>query len=149
MPFGSKLHPGCAETDRSGRHRPNAAATSFLEQQSSGVEGEEVDRVDQQIHTVQERIDVGTINEIREDIQFQFGIDVAGCLAKDGSFRLIERADRRAELSIEVAHGKLVGIGDPELADPQSRERHQVQAANSTHAGNRHTAIAQSFLFAG
>ncbi len=141
--------PGRAEANRTCSNDPNTALAGFAEQQATGFEGEEINRVDHQIDIVQKLIDVFFSDVFTENVDFQLGIDTLGRGSEHIDFRHANGFDRGSKLPIEVLRFKFISVGNPEFTYAHSREGHQVVSTHTSHAGNRHPTFSQSLLFLG
>ena len=77
---------------------------------------------------------------------FELGIDVTRHLDEDVELRPSERRHRRADLAIEVREIEGIELGEIERADPESRERQQMKAADAAEARDRNALPTQRRL---
>src|SRR5262249_53736434 len=128
--------PGGAEAQWAGRHRPDAAPPRFAKEQPAGLDGEEVEAVDEDIDAGQEGGNVALRDPFGKDLQVDFGIDGLGLPCQDFGLALAHGVDGHAVLTVEVGQLEAVGVGNVKGADPQPCEGCQVNAADAAQAGN-------------
>ena len=135
-----------AHADRGCADRGDAERMTARIDQTSYVEHEEVEPIDEQIDVAQEVIDVLGRDAVAEPRDPQLGVDVARHLVEHLDLGSVHRRHHRAGLAVDVDHVEAVEVGDVKTADAQAGERDQMDAAHAAHAGNGHRLVAQRLL---
>jgi hypothetical protein len=123
--------PGRAESDRPCGDSPDSPLAGFAECRSPGVHREEVNPVREHVRAVQDGRDVGRINRFSKYPKSHLRIDCGRLLGDHFGLVAAQCADLGAVLAIEVGHDDFIGICYAKFADPEPRQRDQVNAADA------------------
>ena len=140
--------PG-SHSERSGRHRRDAKPCAGRKCRLAGRERKEVEAIHIQIDACKKVWQIRCVDALRKDFDFDFRVDVSCHRRKDFNLLEIDGRNGRTDLAIEVFDRERIEVGNVKGAYPQARERQKVNAADATHAGNRHPLVLQSNLFRG
>ncbi len=135
-----------AEANRPRRQDVQAFPPRFVEQQAAAVEGEEIDAVHDDVHALQELVDIFRLDAFAEEHDLGFRVDGQRHLAHDLHLLAAERVHRRPDLPIEVAQLEGVEVGEVKATDAHPRQRHEVQSADAADAGHRNPRVPDSLL---
>jgi hypothetical protein len=127
----------------------NAVHTAMLEDALARIEGKEIQAVDVQVDAVQEGGHIAGVDAGAKHFDVELGIDVARHARRHLGLGQAQGRHERGGLAVEVGDIEGIEIGNAEGADPEARQRQQVDAAHPAHAGNGNALAAEQCLFFG
>ena len=140
---GEEAHPHA--NGRRGHGRDAALGTAGKDGGADG-QREEVEPVHEQVHAIQEGIDVAGLHAVGEQGEVQRGVDGAGHLRQHLHLGPAQRGHGGAGLAVHVLDAEAVEVGDVELPDAQPGQCQQMEAADTPEPGDGNAPGAQGQL---
>jgi hypothetical protein len=133
-----KQDQGHAHPDWGGGQRRYAKRGAPGEHKSTKPQFKKIEAVHEQISIAKEIINRFSRHPMIEPPNPQFRVDGARHFLEYRRLLAPDRAERGANLTIEVHELEMIGVGDRERANTQPSERQQVHATDAAHASDRH-----------
>ena len=143
---GQEIEQCGADAERGDGHRRDSVLIAVGENGFARLEGKKVQAVDVKIDIAEKLVEIAGVDAERENGNVHFRIDVECHSGQNLNLGLAQAAHRGADLPIEIGDLKAVEVSDVELADAESGEGEQVEAANAAHAGDGDPFVAQDRL---
>src|SRR5689334_9860698 len=91
-----------SHADRAGDHCRNTELVKPRDKLQAEFEDEAIERVDVDVNTLQELIEIGLVNPIRKNLDVKLGIDLARHSGNRLGFGFADRGEIGASLAIEI-----------------------------------------------
>src|SRR5687768_16835973 len=115
--------------------------SAVIEDELAGRKREGVEAIDVQIDSLEELIDIASMDAISKNSEIALGIDVAGHCCQRIDLGTPQGADGGGSLSVEVSELEGIEVGDAEARDTETCQRREMNAANAAHPGYRHALV--------